>query len=339
LRPLQLIQEGPRDAKVIIVGESPGKKEWEEKRPFIGGSGEILSRGLNVAKIHRHECFITNICHIRPPKDEFEWFLKPQPKPELLAGIIQLRQDVSEIKPNLVIALGAAPLRILTGKKGITKWRGSILESTLVPGQKVISTFHPAAVLRQFDNHGIFQTDFSRFAEECQYPEIRLPKRTFYITPSPNIRNPIVTEMAGAEWLSIDIECSERPDGSWEVSCVGFSDTPDRALVIARGDSGGAEAIRILCSSNAKKIFQNGQFDISVLEDNGVTVNNVAWDTMYAHHAIFPECAGAEDEIKKLKSGRAPSKSALGKGLAFQTSIYTKEPYYKDDGKLWKALV
>lgn len=336
---MRLIQSGPDNAQIVAVGESPGKNEDIKGIPFVGGAGEILDRGFDVAKIHRHEVFITNVAHIRPPGDDFFWFYKPTPKIELLQGILQLKTDIDRIKPNLIIALGGQPLRILTGKSGITKWRGSILASTLCPGRKVIATFHPASVLRIFDNHGIFQTDLRRCAEECKFPEIILPQREFTITPPWDVRDALVREMASAEWLSIDIECFERSDGTWELSCVGFSDRADRALVIGARDDGATAHISQLCGSGAAKIFQNGQFDITVLKDNGIEVKNTRWDTMYAHHALFAECAGAEDEVKKLKgqAGKTVAKSALGKGLAFQTSIYTKEPFYKDDGKLWKA--
>ena len=343
---MKLIQSGPRDAKVIVVGEAPGKNEAEKGIPFVGAAGELLDRAFDQANralgrivLRHNDVFITNICHVQPPGNDFDYFIKPKPRPELMLGIIQLKKDIEEIKPNLVIALGAWPLKILCGKNGISKWRGSILESTLVKGQKVVATFHPASIFRMFDNHGILQTDIRRCAEEAGSREILLPQRTFYIAPSGDVLATLVAELANSEWLSIDIECFERSDGSWEISCVGFSDRADRAVVIPWRSPGGPQAITILCGCSAAKIFQNGQFDITVLEDNHVRVNNTRWDTMYAHHSIYPECAGAEDEIKKMQGRKGSSKSALGKGLAYQTSVYTKEPFYKDDGKLWKQVI
>jgi DNA polymerase-1 len=94
------------------------------------------------------------------------------------------------------------------------------------------------------------------------------------------------------------------------------------------------DAIRQLLTSQAKKIFQNGPFDYTVLTALGYAVANWSWDTMFAHHARYPECAGGDDEMSALSKKRKTA--ALKKGLAFQTSIYTEEPYYKEDGKLWK---
>lgn len=341
---MRLIQSGPRNAKVVAVGESPGKNEMEKGKPFVGAAGELLDRAFdqaNKALGHRalihDDVFITNICHVQPPGNDFDWFLKPQPRPELMAGIIQLKTDIEQIKPNLVIALGAWPLKILTGKEGISKWRGSILESTLIKGQKVIATFHPASIFRIFDNHGIFQTDIRRCAEEAGFPEIQLPQREIIIATSGELLARYIPEFLKAEWLGCDIECFERADGSWQISCVGFSDRPDRALVIPSSTPEWAIAVGILLGCDAKKIWQNGQFDLTVLEDNGFKVKNTVWDIMYGHHAIYPECAGAEDEVKKLQGRKGTVKSALGKGLGYQVSIYTKEPFYKDDRKLWKA--
>lgn len=344
---MKLIQSGPRNAKVAVVGESPGKNEMEKGRPFVGAAGELLDRAFDQANkalgriVLRHDdVFITNICHVQPPGNDFDWFVKPVPKPELIAGIIQLKTDIQEIKPNVVIALGAWPLKILAGKDGITNWRGSILESTLIKGQKVVATFHPASIFRVFDNHGIFQTDIRRCAEEAGSPDLNLPKRQVFIDPSDDVLANLIREMLTAEWLAIDIECFERPDGSWEIACVGFSDRADRALVLPYTSHRNRNAVALLCGSDAKKVFQNGQFDLTVLEDNSVRVAQPhAWDIMYGHHALYPECAGAEDEVKKLQGRKGTVKSALGKGLGYQVSVYTREPRYKDDGKLWKTLV
>lgn len=323
----------------MAVGEAPGKNEDVEGKPFVGASGELLNHMLGLASLHRSDLFITNVAHVRPPDNDFDWFLKPKPRIELLQGVLQLQKDLQEIKPNLVIALGDVPLQFLTGKRGIGKWRGSILECSLVKGLKVIATYHPASAFRVYENKAIIEVDLRRCAEECKSPEIRLPERTFYIDPPRDLLESLVGELEQAEWLSTDIECFKRPDGSWQVSCVGFSDRPDRALVVRYDSPEKRAAVARLCRSGAKKIFQNGQFDIAVLADNGVEINFAhAWDTMYGHHALYPECAGAEDEVKKLTGSKGGKTSPFGKGLGFQTSIYTREPYYKDDGKLWETV-
>lgn len=332
---MRLIQEGPRNAKIIAVGEAPGATEDATGRPFSGGSGQLFDYMLSRAGLSRSDIFVTNVCHTRPLKNDWSWFLRKDNISHLAAGIIRLKQDLQEIKPNLVIALGSQPLRVLTGKQGIEKWRGSILPCTLVPGIKVIGTYHPAYILRQYDYKVVAELDLARCRAESTNPELVRPSRRFILDPDHSTQTAIGQEMFEADWLAIDIECSERPDGTWSLACVGFSDCASRAMVIPVRTLTDKDYIRWLCGSPARKVLQNGTFDVTVLKAEGVEVVNFAWDTMLAHHSLFPECASAEDEISVL-SQKKKKQAAIGKGLAFQTSMYTREPFYKDDGKTWK---
>lgn len=328
---MRLIQSGPRTAKLVIVGEAPGKTEDETGVPFSGASGEDLNRYLGDVGISRDAVFVTNVVHKRPPNNKFEAFLKPKPDPALLVGIVQLKKDIEDIRPNLVLAFGDVPLRFLCNKQSITKYRGSILPSTLVKGQKVIATYHPAAVFREFRYKPLVQLDMKRVAEEMKFPEIVLPQRDIKVFPE---GAEWVEEMYNAEWLSVDIETAPGPVRH-DIICIGFSDRPDRALVIPITAPGADSIYRRLLSSPAKKCGQNfGQYDLTVLEDNGYEVRNFEWDIMYSHHALLLEAGGGGDEVKMLR-GKQGATSPLRKGLGFQVSIYTKEPYYKDDGKLW----
>lgn len=330
---MTLYSEGPRNARIVLVGEAPGSNEVTLKRPFVGYSGELLDKMLSRAGIRRDQVFITNVAHVQPPGNDFAWFYKGG-KEHLFRGILQLKKDLDEIKPNIVCALGAYPARILTNKKGITSWRGSILPCTLVPGLKVVSTFHPAAILRTPDYKVVTEFDLKRVAEESLFPELVYPKRDLILDPDPAVLEDLVVELLKAEWLAVDIECVQRADKSWRLSCVGFSDKAERAVTIPCDSAVKLAAIRILLESPVKKVMQNGMFDTTVLRDEGFVVNNFAYDTMIGHHALFAECANGEDEMSK--HSKKKRSAALAKGLAFQTSIYTREPRYKDDGKLWQ---
>lgn len=351
---MRLVQVGPRNAKIVFVGESPGDTEVATGIPFSGSSGNILNIMLGNSGILRNDCFITNLCHVQPQgpkKNDFDWFLKTEEgKQILLQGMIQLKEDLDEIRPNVVVALGAMPLRVLTGKVGIDKWRGSILPSTLVDGLKVIATYHPAFIIRSWDYKAVAEMDLRRIKKDANFPDLRHPKRELILNPSPTERRDIVEEMMLAEWLSIDIECWERENGTWQLACVGFSDRADRSLVIHNYGPADLVDIAKLCGSTVPdKVFQNGQFDYTVLKSEGITVNGFGehirengklvrvrgWDTMLAQHALYPECAGSEDEVTKLKGGTRKS-AAIKKGLGFLVSINTREPFYKDDGKVWR---
>ena len=342
---MRLIQEGPRTARVVAVGEAPGTQEAATGRPFIGGSGELLNRAIDNAnkavsyeqRLNRSQWFVTNVCHQQPPGNQFSWFMKKENQPKLFAGILQLRKDLTEIKPNLVIAFGGEALHVLTGKEGISKYRGSILPCTLVPGLKVIGTWHPAYCLRMYDYKAVLEMDLRRCAGDQMFPELRHPERQYYLDPQGPERQLLIEEMYNAPWLAVDIECVEQTDGTWRLTCVGFSDRPDRALVIyVRGAEDRADIAR-LCACPARKILQNGTFDQTVLRANGIELTNFDWDTMLAQHALYPECAGALDETSTLTDTKK-KQSAIGKGLGFLVSVNTREPYYKDDGKVSAAV-
>ena len=65
---MQIRPTGPAPAKVMIVGEAPGDQEVRESAPFVGASGQELSRMLMEAGIHRSQCFVTNVIRIKPKK-------------------------------------------------------------------------------------------------------------------------------------------------------------------------------------------------------------------------------------------------------------------------------
>lgn len=327
-----LIQEGPRDAKIMVVTDAPHATDLARGKPLQAGAGDIFSRMLDRVGIKRHKCFVTSLCHVSAPKDDFAWFYKKANQLHYIRGVLQLKKDIETIRPNVVVGLGEHTLKALTGKTGIDKWRGSILEAKLVKGQKVVCTHDPHRILKIYDYKAVAEFDLHRVREESLDPCITLPRRDHNLHPDPLVRSRLVEEMSHAEWLGIDIECWPNEDGTWRLACVGFSDDAERSLVIHCDSADAMLAIRRLCACPAKKVYQNGSFDVTVLTNEGIECTNFAWDTMLAHHARFPECAGGEDELSKL--GGKKRKAALAKGLAFQTSIYTREPYYKDDAKL-----
>lgn len=330
---MKLIQWGPRDAKIMLVGEAPADNEMSQGRPFVGGAGQLLEHAASRSGLSVSSCFQTNVVHEPAPYKKFDNFYKKQHQAAYIAGLLQLKKDIETIRPNVVVALGTNALLPLAGKKGIDKWRGSILPSGLVKGQKVIGTYNPAYALRVYEAKAIIELDLKRVASESATPDICLPKRSYLLDPPGDVRAACVREMLNADWLAVDIECwLDESTGKWKLACVGFSDRADRALVIPATTADRILDIRCLVESDVKKVYQNGQFDTTVLTDEGFRPRGYAWDTMYAHHALFAEAASGDDELTKLMGKK--KLSVFKKGLAFQTSIYTREPFYKDDGKV-----
>jgi DNA polymerase len=140
--------EGPADARVVLVGEQPGDREDLAGRPFVGPAGRILDECLTEAGIDRSECYLTNaVKHFK-----FEQRGKRRLHSRPNAGEIQacawwLGAELDELRPEIVVALGATALMSLLGRSvGVTKNRGELL--TAPGGFSVLVTIHPSYLLR-----------------------------------------------------------------------------------------------------------------------------------------------------------------------------------------------
>jgi len=190
---------GPIPARIMIVGEAPGSEEERVGAPFMGASGNELTKMLREAGINRNECFITNVIRIRPPGNDLGAFIafdKKSITPAhqfyrdrkvlrcVIEGVELLKHEVEQCRPNVIIALGNCALWALTGRWGIMDYRGSVLESDLVPGVKVVAAYHPAAILRQWSWRPALVHDLRRAARESLSREINRPSHTFHLRPS-----------------------------------------------------------------------------------------------------------------------------------------------------------
>ena len=136
---------GPFGSNIMIVGEAPGEDEVKVGKPFVGSAGKLLKYILRGGGISFESCYVTNIMDTRPPGNNFGYFYKDTkrvtPTSELFNNWQKLQQKVRDLKPNVVIALGAEPLRALTNKRSITRWRGIVLP---LLNTKIVATYHPA---------------------------------------------------------------------------------------------------------------------------------------------------------------------------------------------------
>ncbi len=133
--------EGSPLARVMVVGEAPGKDEDEQGRPFVGRSGQLLRKLLGESFDDLDsEIFITNLLKCRPPNNR-----NPEPKEIDLCSSYLTRQ-VAAISPEVVLAVGAFAARtLLKTKLGIGELRAKVYFDG---EQVVVPTYHPAAALR-----------------------------------------------------------------------------------------------------------------------------------------------------------------------------------------------
>lgn len=189
---------GPIDAPILIVGEAPGADEDQKGVPFCGKSGQELTRMLREAGINRSVCRLMNVFSIRPPGNDLGHYL-PQTKtlatqrkaqqiggrwvtPQGIEELQRFQQELSSLQPKVCIALGNAALWALTGEWGVGTWRGSLLWNEAL-SCRVIPTYHPAAILRQWTWRGIAIHDLRRAAREAEGRGPKEPEWEFVLRP------------------------------------------------------------------------------------------------------------------------------------------------------------
>jgi len=137
--------DGQAGARVMIVGEAPGREEDREGRPFVGRAGQLLDRMLGAIGLDRsgddpaRAVYITNVLPWRPPQNR-------DPLPDEMAMMLPfLRRHIALARPEMLVLMGNISCQALLGRRGITRLRGQWDE---VLGLPVLPMFHPAYLLR-----------------------------------------------------------------------------------------------------------------------------------------------------------------------------------------------
>ena len=134
---------GDPHARVMFVGEGPGRNEDLQGEPFVGAAGKRLDSLLGLAGIRREEVYIANVIKCRPPNNR-----NPLPE-EIRACSPFLREQIRSIWPDVIVCLGNfATQFVLRTDQGVTKLRGKVYETGHFA---VIPTFHPAATIYHSD--------------------------------------------------------------------------------------------------------------------------------------------------------------------------------------------
>jgi DNA polymerase len=143
--------EGPRSARIMLVGEMPGDREDREGHPFVGPAGRELDRALEAAGIARKELYLTNVVKHFSFEERGKRRIHQTPrKGEVDACMPWLDTEIKLIRPRGLVTLGATAAKALLGSSfRLTQHRGELLESELAP--VVAATIHPSAIVRDRD--------------------------------------------------------------------------------------------------------------------------------------------------------------------------------------------
>ena len=357
-----------RECDCKIVGDAGFAHPWEG---FVGKAGRVWEKTLALAGLTRAQVSLDNVVK-RAPDDGFDaehfrmsfWRFdsvpvpckdgKPskrvrrviEPSEELLAWYDDLKRDIEAVKPNIVVACGGQALYALTGigkwKKqsgrwmltGITNWQGSMVESTLVPGLKVIPILHPSSILRQAQWQEVYiggRILRDKVVPQSKFLELKRESWQQFIEPSFN------DVLSLLEWLtshkdqrwSLDLECI---GGS--IACIGIGTRDiiggDAATCIPIQTTSGPyfsleqekevwEMLNLVLLNNFNVVGHNLIFDFDWLMDYGLAPHGIYMDTMMAFHRLYPE---------------------LPKSLEFVVALLLQDiSFYKMEAKTWGSSI
>ena len=288
---------GPVDARIVILGEAPGRDEELEGAPFVGASGRFLWETLRELGVDRREVRVENVVEVRPPNNSL-LAIPPAVMVKHQAGCIE---RLKKLSPNVIVPVGNLALNTLRGTplpvtktKGtwkkqqqeginwpdkITNWRGSFFRG--VTGTKVIPTFHPAFILRAHHSWPVWREDWvKRILPDSQFPQLRKDKVEVTIRPSHDQKADFLARCHEGAIVAVDIETVGT-----HIRCVGFAVDDWDATVVLGGDR---DFIQAVLDSDAAKTFHFGVFDTYVLKKNGYRVRKWKWDSRDLHHLLDP---------------------------------------------------
>ncbi len=270
--------QGPRDARIMLIGEGPGKQESAQGLPFVGKSGRELDETyLPLAGLVREQCYVTNNMKCYPPAGK----LKPDNKEHRYiadtCAATHLQDEIDRIQPDTVVTMGAWATRTLLGDIDLEMEHG-------IPVGNVFPTYHPAAGLHSPEMMTPLRDDFARLrlllADALHLPHDEYPNPDYRI-----IDYAEVFDAMGDPTQVLAIDTETAPDRS--AFCLTFSSAPGTGyMVLATDRVATSEFAARLSHRQAPILIHNSLFDLPVLRSLGV---HVPWkwlrDTMVsAYH-------------------------------------------------------
>lgn len=319
-------------SRLWIVGEAPGADEDQCGFSFVGYSGKEQDKMISEGGLSEPAHF-TNPYNIRPPDNKMSRFEELGVPKQLFES--NFFQSLSLHQPPIIMTVGETSTKLLLpftepkreNKKEsfISKWMGSLLVSPFLNyPHYVIPCYHPAYILRSWGDRVVAVLCYAKAVEELEYWRIHgklrpLPERKIDYNLNPQDLLARLSLILSNSCVSFDIEMLRRR----LVYTISFAESPFTAVAYKLWGYDpvvGAKIIketdRIL--SSCTLIGQNCTvFDEPWLSSTGFSPSiNLTHDIMVRHHILWPE---------------------LRHRLAFTTMQYTREPYYKDDGRTWSA--
>lgn len=316
-------------------------------KPFVGAGGRFLTSLLADSGIHRKACFVGNVCQVRPPNNDLTKFFWGGA--EIQNGLEQLRVDIANYNPTLIILLGKTALRAAKGSYSeggrlrlysLEDWRGSLFiadnDESPLRGYKCLATYHPASLFRVYENTALVRFDLKKAARHAKTRELPKPPLVLDVEPDlPTIcgrlryirehKVPITIDIEGHGSVAKKVVYGGRTVITRGMKCISISPAAYQAFIIPfctmEGDHFWTfeeecvvweELSKTLADPDVPKCLQNGMYDAFVLAWlYKILVRNIVDDTMLKFWELYCE---------------------LPKSLATQVSLLCDDvPFYKDE--------
>jgi uracil-DNA glycosylase family 4 len=341
---------GPRNARIIIVGDYPHEQDLRRGEPFIGGGGFELTKMLTEAGIRRDDCYMTLVFKSRCYPNELNIIEKKKDRQpnhiyfqghfitqKLYDACMALREEVELVKPNVICTVGDLALFALTGVTSSFNYRSSIMDSVLTPGYKVIPTLKSDLIHAQYARRPWVVHDLKRVKKNSLTPGIfhRDYKLLIAVDNSEQWFETIATRLKALIQLisnasqAVPLACDIETRGG-HITCISFAWAPDDGLCVQLAPLRNPEGfwtpeqeailVQLMCEllmhPNVLLVGQNFNYDLQyIFRHWGILPSKVA-DTMLMQHSAF---------------------STLPKNLGFLSSMYCEDHlYWKDDRTDWK---
>ena len=321
---MKLLQaHGQSSANVMLVGDYPTQKEYDDGKALIGGSSDLLSRLLASVGVSFQAAWKTSF--VKVPMPGYNSPNKKISNDALRKGLSLndwrgiLANEIKSVRPNVIITLGELALNKVTGYQKIGlragSWYPVATDYGLQDELRVLPLVSPRDIYADWKQFTLAKADLSKIKPYLAYRKPITEDYQLHIAKNANSVREFFRRNANAPFTVFDIETFRNI-----MTCIGFAFNDREALSIPLHDHSMPPMERALIwqlvwdmlASSMPKVNQNIKFDWMRLQQHGFVVNNIIGDTMIRASTLYPE---------------------FPKGLDFLTRIYTEIGYYKDEGK------
>jgi DNA polymerase I-like protein with 3'-5' exonuclease and polymerase domains len=307
--------EGPEKPRIIFLSGVP----WYDGHPYSEHARHMIEDFARRAGLRPLDYGYATVLDRVPPGRRLETISQTELETAEAATCARLDKmiDVRVVVPTDDVALMA-----VSGLDSVEDWHLSIFQAKKLAGvRKCIPLLSPETIFRAYSDVPFFIFGIDRIKEESQFFEIKTTPRLYHIQPTFEEVITYLGRCMFSDYLGIDIETREG-----QIVCLGLAVSGTEAMSIPTLPSDWSQQelftiwtwIRdVLEKGTAKKIIQNFIYDSTYLSRYGIAIKKIWHDTMHANKCLHPELTMGLDTIAR---------------------IYTKEPYWKDEGKDWREV-